>query len=345
MKKFNSKDFFLIVLISITVCSTFLTPGTKAQTWTYNGADTTQIQDFSVYPSEWYIYNNSYETERYQVVTITHGNVSSLGLGTGNTAWSDVYWVNITSGELEFSNNLHGSWNSSIGYQGNGFIIPVGNDGKISQDIIDNVSSHLWSGLWEHNQTNINYYSITFWNTAANEYFLRYNYTEGGILTKLELYYSVPVQNYTLVSSPTQLPPNFQFSTADNILDVSTSNITLKVNITSADNNNDGEVDTDYLYRVLNGVTWSNWTIIPAFINYDLGTNSSGNYDIILEVKNMYGVTQKQISIQFTDPNPTVPEGTAPEIPSFSTLFIALIFLLSASIIAFRYQKRSKYPN
>ena len=333
MKNCSTKRIFLIGFISITIFSAFLTPVTKAQTWTYNGADTTKIQDFSVYPSEWYIYNNTWFPERYDAWEISHGNVSDLGLGKGNTMWINSYKKNKTSGELEFKGNLYSSWNSSIGYQGTSSIIPVGNDGKVSQSILNSVSSFAL-GNWEHNKTNINYYSISFWNTTINDWFTQVNYTEEGILIGLERYMSISLPNITLVSFPARIAPDFSFDTEDSILNISISSIKLKMNVTSADNNNDGEIDTDYLYRIFENGTWSSWIAIPALIDYDLGSVPSGNYDILVEVKNMYGETQKQITIEYTAPSGDV------AIPGYSTLLIAITMFLGISFILFRSQKK-----
>ena len=55
----------LIGFFSITIFSAFLTPATTAQVWTYNGANTQPIPHFSVYPSEWYVYNDTQFPQRY----------------------------------------------------------------------------------------------------------------------------------------------------------------------------------------------------------------------------------------------------------------------------------------
>ena len=115
------------------------------------------------------------------------------------------------------------------------------------------------SGKWEHNQTDINYYSISHWNTTINNFFIRYNYTEKGVLTNYESHWTFPLPNTTLISTPAQLPPEFGFTTEDGNIYVSSTNVKLRVNITDADNNNNGVIDTDYLYRILINSTWSNW--------------------------------------------------------------------------------------
>ena len=338
MKKNLTKKIFLIGFFSFTIFSAFLMPTTKAQTWTYSGADTERIPYHSVYPSEWYVYNVSDDSQRFYIYEISNGNVTDLGLGNGYCVWLNRYWQNATSGELECVDTVpYSSWNVSIGYQGNGYLIPVEDDGKVSQRILDNVSSSMYSvGVWEHNQTYLNPNSIAFWNDTYNNDFHYINYTEKGIFAS-NRWDIIPAGNMTLISVPAQLPPEFSFSTEDSILDITSPNIKLDVNITDADNNNDGDTDTDYLYRIFDGSTWSNWTTIPALIDYDLGSVPSGNYDIIIEVKNMYGITQEQITIEYTAPPPD--NG----ISGYSTMLIAILLFFSASIILFRHRKKSKY--
>ncbi len=340
MKKNLAKKIFLIGFFSFTIFSAFLTPVTKAQTWTYNGADTQPIPYFSVYPSEWYVYNTT-AYQRYSITEISHGNISDFGLGNGYSVWVGGYYQNKTSGELEIGGSANfGSWNESIGYQGHGYLIPVENDGIVSQSILENVSSHLLSisPEWEHNHTYLSPYSIVFWNETYNDYFIRYNYTSKGILSKFEIWGGpVPYHNSTLVSLPTQLPPELDFTTGDGILNISSSSVKLKVNITDADNNNNGVTDTDYLYRILIDSTWTNWTTLPALIDYDLSSIPSGSHQITVEVKNMYGITQEQITIEYTAPPPD--NG----ISGYSTILISILLFFSASIVLFRHRKKSKY--
>jgi hypothetical protein len=340
MKKNLTKKTFLIGFFSFAIFSAFLMPTTKAQTWTYNGADTPQIQHFSVYPSEWYLFNVSNYPEQYSLWQISHGNISDLGLGNGNTVWADAYLKNKTSGELEFQITVDlGSWSESIGYQGRGSIIPVGNDGKVSQSILNNVSSYfLGSANWEHTQTILNPCSISFWNTTSNNYFMHWNYTDKGILAGVEWYWGFPQATSAIVSLPAQLPPEFSFTTEDGSIYVSSTNVKLRVNITDADNNNNGVIDTDYLYRILINSTWSNWTALPTLIDYDLSSIPIGAHQVTIEVKNMYGVTQEQITIQHIPPT----HGDI-GIPGYSTILLTAILLIGVSIILFRHQKKSKY--
>ena len=55
----NLKKLIFVSIFSILLIGSFLVPKTIAQEWTYDDIDTTNIPGFSVYPSEWYIYNGS----------------------------------------------------------------------------------------------------------------------------------------------------------------------------------------------------------------------------------------------------------------------------------------------
>ncbi|KKL93837.1 hypothetical protein LCGC14_1870710 [marine sediment metagenome] len=340
MKKNLTKKIFLIGFFSFTIFSAFLMHTTKAQTWTYNGVDTERIPYHSVYPSEWYVYNVSDDSQRFFIYEISNGNVTDLGLGNAYCVWLNRYWQNATSGELEYVDTVPiNSWNDSIGYQGTGYLLPVEDDGKVSQRILENVSSYISNyGIrgWEFNETYLNPASITFWNETFNNRFWYINYTEKGIFASNRWDF-IPVGNMTLISVPAQLPPEFSFSTEDSILDITSSNIKLKVNITDVDNNNNGVIDTDYQYRILINSAWTNWTTLPALIDYNLSSIPSGSHQITVEVKNMYGITQEQIIVQYTAPPPD--NG----ISGYSTMLIAILLFFSASIILFRHRKKSKY--
>jgi len=341
VKKFNLKKIVLIGFLSMVLLSGFLTPATKAQVWTYTGADTQPLPNFSLFPSEWYVYDFDYFPGIYAVNEISHSNISDYGGGNGYCVWSNGYTKNITSGELVFSTTSSlASWNDSIGWQGTGLFIPVENDGKVSQRILDNVSAYLFNylGLWEFNQTYLSSYSIALWNEVANNYFMYLNFTEDGIMTKSTIDLgAIPSGISTLVSWPARLPPEFSFTTESGVLDVNSADIKLNASITDADNNNNGVIDTDYLYRILIGSAWTNWTTIPTLIDYDLSSIPSGAHQITIEVKNMYGITQEQITIQYTAP--TTPEG----IHGYSTILITIVLLLGISTILFKYRRMSKY--
>ncbi|GAH12397.1 unnamed protein product, partial [marine sediment metagenome] len=92
--------------------------------------------------------------------------------------------------------------------------------------------------------------------------------------------------------------------------------------------NNDNITDTDYSFRTFNGTAWTPWAPITSLIVFNMSSVPSGNYDISIPVKNMYGVTSVWLTIQYTAP------GDGEEaIPSYSLLIISLISLVSVSII------------
>jgi hypothetical protein len=112
---------------------------------------------------------------------------------------------------------------------------------------------------------------------------------------------------------------------------VNSTDINLKVAITDADNNNDEIIDTDYQYRVLNGSTWTSWASVPPLIDINLGSVPAGNYTVSMEVKNMYGITQEQIEIQY-DP----PGDGKPFVSGYSTIFIAIAIFMGISFLIFK---------
>jgi hypothetical protein len=333
------KQIVVCGLVSLALFSAFLTPTAQAQTWAYDGADTEQIPHHSVYPSEWYVYNSSIEPQKYRIWKVTHGNISDFGLGNGYSVWTNQYLQNVTTGELQFISSAgHSSWNDTIGYQGNGFILPVENDGFVSQSILDNASAHLLSTSlsvadWEFAQVLLNPCSMKYWNETHNSNYLILNYTNKGVQSYNEFSY-IGITTDVLISAPAQLPPDFSFTTEDGILDITTTTTKFNVSVTPADNNNDGDVDTDYQYRFMVDSTWSNWTVLSGLIDYSLSSAVEGDYQIALEVKNMYGVTQEQITVHYTPP-PSVGD-----IPGYSTFIVAMVLLLGVSFLVIRHRRR-----
>ncbi|MFX1570904.1 MAG: hypothetical protein ACFFCV_21400, partial [Promethearchaeota archaeon] len=108
-----------------------------------------------------------------------------------------------------------------------------------------------------------------------------------------------------------------------------------------ADNNNDGVIDTDYEYRIYNGTSWTAWAVIPATIDYDLGNVTTGNYDITMEVKNMYGISSHQIQIQYTVPDGNGGNGEPPEIMGYSIVLTSIALLLGVSFLIQRNRKNT----
>ncbi|MFW9895910.1 MAG: hypothetical protein ACFFD7_08920 [Candidatus Thorarchaeota archaeon] len=82
------------------------------------------------------------------------------------------------------------------------------------------------------------------------------------------------------------------------------------------------------------GSNWTSWSAVPPQIDYGLSGVPSGAHQITLEVKNKYGTTQQQITIQFTH---LAPPGA---IPGYSTLIIAIIMLVGISFRIRRFKRR-----
>ncbi len=336
------KKAILLFILSISFLSLFLIPSTYAQEWTYDGADTEKIPSFSVYPSEWYTYTQTMlDPEILSIAEISHGNITDIGPGPGYCVFGRGYLKNITSGEVTpiGPESLISYWNESIGFVGQGMLIPVEADGKVSARILNN-ASYVWETnlfstyTFEHKQVYLNIYSFAFWNESYNNAYIHFNYTDDGLLA-MSRCEELPFGNMTMYSQPAQLPPVFSFTTELDSLIVNSTEIALKVDITDADNNNNGTIDTDYQYRVLNGSTWTSWVTIPNLINIDLGSVSAGNYTVLMEVKNMYGITQEQIEVQYVPPS----EGEPP-IPGYSTLFIAIAVFMGISFLIFKHRMK-----
>ncbi len=334
-------------MLSVIVFSGIFSPTAKAQEWTYIGVDSQKIKNFSVYPSEWYIYDQGVPDD-YRAVEISHGNISTIGLDRGVYVWANMYSKNNTSGETQFIAQVNwGYWNdSTCVYKGG--VIPVEDDGRISERIFGNVSLFYQDAFsysnFEQNYTDFNLLSITYWNETYNDYYARVNFSDNGILLSFEAF---PVGNFALISQPSRLPPMFSFTTNDGFLDINSTNIKLKINTTDADNNNDEITDTDYLYRTFINSEWTDWLTIPPLIDYDLGSVSSGEYNITLEVKNMYGTTQEQITVHYTENIPPI-ETKDTIIPSesifgYSAIIIIVVLFFSISVKLLRSFFTSKY--
>ena len=351
MKKLNRN--ILVGITSLILICPFLIPITKAQEWIYDGVDTTNIPDFSVYPSEWYVLNATGAGVPDEILirlVIENGNITDpfSAPDNGTCVWGDLWMVNATSGEgtLTASNMLHGYWNETVGYlSGNlPFIIPVENNGIVSSQILNNVS--VFMGMMvagynlEHQQVYPNIYSIALWNTTDNDAYLHLNYTDDGILTNYESYLllSPPSGNITLYSQPAQQTPVFSLSTDDDILTINSTDFKIATTITDADNNNDGVTDTDYLFRIFNGSTWTSWAVPTSLLDWDLGSVAAGNYTITMEVKNMYGVTQEQVTFEYIPPE-DITDGDE-IISSYPIFLVSMVAILGISIIIYRNRKK-----
>ncbi|HEC39508.1 hypothetical protein LCGC14_0730250 [marine sediment metagenome] len=354
MKKNLTKKIFLIGFIALIIFSAFLTPTTKAQPVAYNGANTERFPYHSIYPSEIYEINSTLTIpssvviapEEYGRYEFVHGNESTFIIdGTptsrsGYVLWGDFFSINATTSSViaQYLDFYFAFWNESAPiFESPSTVqatfIPVDTNGNVSPSIFNKVADfYNGSNRWVNGGRNYNNLSLHFWN--ATDIFVTANYTDNGILKIQKTNYSGNyVVSTSLMSEPARMAPQFSFTTEDAILNISSSNIKLDVNITDSDNNNDGVIDVDYLYRVKIGSTWSNWSAITSLIDVDLNSLSSGAHQITLEVKNMYGVTQEQIMIRYTAP-PTE------NIPSYSTWVIALIVLVGTSFLIYRRKQK-----
>ena len=352
-----SKKVILIGVFGIFIFSSFLIPPIRAQEWIYEGVDTTNIPGSSVYPSEWYIYEPidvGPPPGWAYLFEIVKGNTTIQPLiGNSTSVWGDVWGFNLSSGaKTPGPPNINfGNWNETFGYYISAaplpFIIPVENNGIVSLSILNKVSAFYELALapseYEHHQVYPIIHSIGFWNSSNNAFY-HLNYTDDGILNRREVYTpsTVPMAggNWSLYSQPAQLPPSFSFTTESGSLNFNTTDFKLNITIIDADNNNDQEIDTDYLYRIRNGTTWTDWTVPLSQLDWHLGSVPTGNYDIAIEVKNMYGVTQKEITIQYTAPSSNGGNGRAPKIPGYSMVLLSIALMIGISFLVQKNRKK-----
>ncbi|MFX1570902.1 MAG: hypothetical protein ACFFCV_21390, partial [Promethearchaeota archaeon] len=85
---------------------------------------------------------------------------------------------------------------------------------------------------------------------------------------------------------------------------------------------------------------WTAWAVIPATIDYNLGNVTTGNYDITMEVKNMYGVSSHQIQIQYTAPSEDGGNGEIPEIPGYSIFLTSIALMIGISFLLQKNRKK-----
>jgi len=323
---------------------TFFPQVSNAEDWIYDGVHTERIQSFSVYPSERYFYNltgGGYPEENYTVIEVIKGNVTSDIVGI----FGNLYMGNITSGEMylkiKMSNIAY--WSESFGYSAvTPLFIPIDENGQVSEEILKNSTQTfelMWSSYrisFEHNRTYPNKYSIVYWNETYNNAYFFENYSSDGILKKMEMHkIAYPPANMTLISEPSQLSPNYEISTESGILKVNSTVIKLNMTIADIDSNNDGEVDNDYLFRILNSTGWTEWMEPSGFIICSLNSSKAGNYTIFTEVKNMYGTTQQQIEITY---NPLHSKNGG--ISGYPIILLLLFIPFGALVIIFKIKKK-----
>ncbi len=360
----NTKKVVLISFFSLFIFFSFLIPSVRAQEWIYDGVDTERFPGLFVYPSERYYYNFTgpgIAPEVYMRFDIVKGNISDEFMGSstyfsypplvnGTCIFGDVYMGNSTSGQEYISgHNLQiVYWNETVGIISMGLIlIPVENTGEATAQSFEYVIEAAQIGMeaipgvghFEHNASYPTIYSCELWNSTHNNAYYKLNYTENGHLIFAETSGIPNMGNITLMTRPAQMSPVFTFSTDDDVLAVNSTDLTFVVDITDADNNNDGTIDTDYQYRIYNGTSWTAWAVIPATIDYSLGTVPTGNYDITMEVKNMYGVASDQIQIQYTAPSGDG-DGETPPIPGYSVVITSIALLLGITFIIQKNRKK-----
>jgi len=356
----SSKKIIITSIFSVLVFSTFLFPKASAQEWTYIGVDTEEIPEFSVYPSELYIYNNTYHGTKFNhsIYEVVKANISDSFMWMPNIP---PFYGNFTNGTCVYVN--HYLWNTTTderwcyekeiqnvywngtAYLGNSIFLPIDEDiGEVSGDILGNYSYFIRSMFsrvnvtFENNATYPNRFSVQLWNTTYNNAYFRVNFTESGILTKMEGYLVSNMFNMTLYLKPPQLPPNFSFTTETGILTVDTTEFKLNLTINDADNNNDGIIDTDYLYRIFIGSGWTAWAPIPSQIDFDLGSDAvEAGYGITIEVKSMYGVMQEQNLVYYN-----LPDGTSENISGYPIFLVSLLAMLGVLGIIYKHHKKLK---
>jgi len=337
----NVRKIGLISIFSIIVFSSLLLPMAQGQEWVYDGANTPRIKHYSVYPSEWYGLNTSgwgTPLDELRIMHITHGNTSTIGDTTRVEVWGRNLYKNITTGAIRVQSSSFGwgSWNEEVGTTSFGFMLPF-IDGAVPEMALYNVSDHMEEYLssaheveYEHKGVYPSIQSIAYWNHSNGAY-LNMNWT-AGVLYKWTCSGN-PWGNVTLYSRPAQLPPEFSFTAETGLLDLVSTNVKFNITILDADNNNDGETDTDYLYRIGNGIDWTDWAVPSIQVDYDLSGLAEGSLNITIEVKNMYGAAQESLIFTYTPPEDDV-------IPSYSTLLILVALIFSVSIITHKSIKK-----
>jgi hypothetical protein len=358
MKKLSK--YILISSLSLFLIFPFLIPISKAQEFTYNGVDTEHIPSFFVYPSERYYYNYTAEPivfrEFYMRFDIVKGNISNTYMGSsslpgfpplvnGSCIFGDIYQGNATTSqeELLVEDQQIAYWNETVGLICLGIMfLPVDETGEATaQSIEAGIKMAQWSteslpgtGRFEHNASFPSIYSFELWNSSNNAYY-KFNFTENGHQIKSESFKVPNSVNITLMSKPPQQSPQFNLLTESGNLVTDTNALKLVADITDADNNNDKSIDTDYSYRIYNGTEWTAWAPVTSVIDYDLGPVAKGNYDITMEVKNMYGSSSDAITIKYNTAG-----GGSGGIPGYSTILIPLAIIIGISYIYFKNRER-----
>jgi len=347
-------SIFVFISVFLIISISFLPRESVAEEWTYEGIDTLRIPEFSVYPSECYSYiylEGSYLYGNFMMFEITKANLTNsylhppiinIPMGeNGISIWAEQWLGNVSTGEKQkiVSDVQLVYWNKSVGYRAvNTLLIPLEENGMISEETFENATEN-WeimffpiAGLtFEHFTTNINSLSCKYWNDTYNQAYFIANYTEDGVLKDIETYIDYGMDNVTLLSKPAQSTPDFEIISENGEFIFENRNVILNVTINDADNNNDGVIDDDYLYRIFVNSQWTDWAIPTNQINWTLSGSEAGNYTITVEIKNMYGITQEEITIEYA---PAVSE--LPVISGYSIITIIFCFALGVLILLIR---------
>jgi len=296
-----------------------------------DGADPPQIPSFSVYPSEVYIYQYSTKPDEVTIYTISHANVSDFSLPQATHIWGDMTRKNLTTGEINYASGDYNiiAWSQTEGCKGIVFL-PITPGGGVEAIALNNATSTLeiilignYDAEFEHKAVYPNYNSLAFWNSSNGDYY-RVNWTSDGILNKKTANWGTQA-NTSIYSRPAQLPPQFTFTTETGSVNISSKHVSFDMSIVDADNNNDNATDTEYMYRIGNGVDWTDWADLLPIVDYSLSGSPTGALTITIEVKSMYGVAQQSLGINYT------PSDDA--ILSYSGVLVFLVLIFSVSIL------------
>jgi len=355
------KQISILVFISVFLIFSisFLPRESVAEEWTYEGIDTLRIPEFSVYPSEcysWIYLEGSDLYGNFMMLEITKANLTNsylhpaiitLPMGeNGISIWAEQWLGNVSTGEKQkvLSDVQLVYWNKSVGYRAvNTILIPLEENGTISEETFENATENweimlfpMFVKNFEHFTTNINSLSCKYWNDTTNQAYFIANYTEDGVLKDMETYLFPGWVNITLLSKPAQLTPNFEIITENGEFIFKNRSVILNVTINDADNNNDGVIDDDYLYRIFVDSQWTDWEIPINQINWTLSGSEAGNYTITVEIKNMYGITQEEITIEYAPLDTKLPD-----ISGYS--FITMMFCFTLGVIILLIRKRRNF--
>ena len=302
--------------------STSLPKQAMAETWIEQGVDTEQVPEFSVYPSEcysWRYLEGSYFYGNFMMIKITKANYSDSYTHfslinfpmefNGTCIWAEQWLGNVSTGEKEllYEQIQLVYWNKSVGYRAaNTLLIPLEDNGTISEETFINATENWQVSLFPIYHVDFEYFtadvdalSCKYWNETHNKAYFLANYTEDGILKDLETHLFMGMPNITLLSKPLQNAPYFDITTESGEFEFESKSVILNLTIFDVDNNNDGVVDDEYLYRMFVNNQWTDWVYPPEKINWTLNGIETVNHTIVIEVKNMYGITQKELTITY----------------------------------------------